>query len=130
MEKEAKARVKINKLLEQAGWRFFKDECGPATIKLESNVKHEELGDDFEHAGNGYVDYLLLDGGGFPVCMMEAFFSVLDTYNNECTTNFYLKNGFKFLTDKDKDSDHRAMYFDLMPIANYLAAMPAATKDD
>jgi len=29
-EKEAKARIKINKLLEEAGWRFFDDENGPA----------------------------------------------------------------------------------------------------
>ncbi len=26
MSKEAKARIKINKLLEEAGWRFFDDE--------------------------------------------------------------------------------------------------------
>jgi type I restriction enzyme R subunit len=26
MQKEAKARIKINKLLEEAGWRFFDDE--------------------------------------------------------------------------------------------------------
>ena len=33
--KEAKARIKINKLLEEAGWRFFDDENGPANILLE-----------------------------------------------------------------------------------------------
>jgi type I restriction enzyme R subunit len=27
--KEAKARIKINKLLEEAGWRFFDDENSP-----------------------------------------------------------------------------------------------------
>ena len=37
--KEAKARIKINKLLEAAGWRFFDDENGPANIQLEVNVK-------------------------------------------------------------------------------------------
>ena len=37
--KEAKARIKINKLLEAAGWRFFDDENGPANIQLEANVK-------------------------------------------------------------------------------------------
>ena len=30
--KEAKARIKINKLLEAAGWRFFDDENGSANI--------------------------------------------------------------------------------------------------
>lgn len=33
--KEAAARIKINKLLEAAGWRFFADERGPANIQLE-----------------------------------------------------------------------------------------------
>ena len=28
--KEAKARIKINKLLEEAGWHFFDDGCGLA----------------------------------------------------------------------------------------------------
>ena len=36
-EKEAKARIKINKLLEEAGWRFLDDENGKANIALESN---------------------------------------------------------------------------------------------
>ena len=37
--KEAKARIKINKLLEDAGWRFFDSADGPANIQLEANVK-------------------------------------------------------------------------------------------
>jgi len=37
--KEATARIKINKLLENAGWRFFADANGPANIQLEPNVK-------------------------------------------------------------------------------------------
>jgi type I restriction enzyme, R subunit len=36
MSKEAKARIKINKLLEEAGWRFFDDEAGSANILLEN----------------------------------------------------------------------------------------------
>ncbi len=36
---EAKARIKINKLLEAAGWRFFDTDEGPANIQLEANVK-------------------------------------------------------------------------------------------
>ena len=39
MEKEAKARIRINGLLENARWRFFDDEKGPANIALETNVK-------------------------------------------------------------------------------------------
>lgn len=40
--KEAKARIKINKLLEEAGWRFFDDASGKANIVLEPNVKLAE----------------------------------------------------------------------------------------
>ena len=42
--KEAKARIKINKLLEQAGWRFFDNEKGQANISLEPNVKTHPKG--------------------------------------------------------------------------------------
>ena len=34
MQKEAKARIKINILLQNAGWRFFDDENGKANIVL------------------------------------------------------------------------------------------------
>ncbi len=36
--KEATARIKINKLLEAAGWRFFKKADRPANIQLELSV--------------------------------------------------------------------------------------------
>jgi len=76
-EKEAKARIKINKLLEEAGWRFFDNESGRANILLENNVKLtkeklNEFGEDFEKTGNGFVDFLLLDEQGFPFIVLEA----------------------------------------------------------
>jgi hypothetical protein len=37
-DKEATARIKINKLLEAAGWRFFADGDMPANIHLEPGV--------------------------------------------------------------------------------------------
>ena len=75
--KEAKARIKINKLLEDAGWRFFDDEIVPANIQLEPNVKIKEkdvdaFGEDFESVKNGFVDFLLLDERGFPLVVLEA----------------------------------------------------------
>ena len=39
MRKEAKARIKINQLLQDASWRFFDNENGKANIVLESNTK-------------------------------------------------------------------------------------------
>lgn len=75
--KEATARIKINRLLEAAGWRFFDDETGPANIVLEPNVKLKQedldsLGNDLEAAPNGFVDFLLLDGHGKPLIVLEA----------------------------------------------------------
>ena len=72
MSKEAKARIKINKLLEEAGWRFFDDTNGAANISLESHVRYEELGDDFEQTKHGFIDFLLLDENGKPLLVLEA----------------------------------------------------------
>jgi type I restriction enzyme R subunit len=38
MPKEALARIKINRLLEEAGWRFFYTSEGKANIVLEPSV--------------------------------------------------------------------------------------------
>lgn len=71
-EKEAKARIKINKLLEEAGWRFFDTDKGKATIKLESSIKMDDLGEDFEHSKNGFIDFLLVDENQNPILVLEA----------------------------------------------------------
>ncbi len=76
-QKEAKARIKINKLLEEAGWRFFDNEEGKANILLENNAKLtkeklNEFGEDFEKTCNGFIDFLLLDAQGFPFIVLEA----------------------------------------------------------
>lgn len=75
--KEATARIKINKLLDAAGWRFFADASGPANIQLEPSVTLrvqdlDALGEDFEKAAKGFVDFLLLNGKGFPFIVLEA----------------------------------------------------------
>jgi len=72
MQKEAKARIKINNMLQVSGWRFFDDENGKANIILENNIKIDELGDDFEKVSTGFIDYLLLDDKNFPICVLEA----------------------------------------------------------
>ena len=74
---EATARIKINHLLEATGWRFFADAGGPANIRLEQQVALKPtdldgLGDDFENADKGFVDFLLLDSSGFPLIVLEA----------------------------------------------------------
>lgn len=75
--KEALARIKINRLLEAAGWRFFASGDGPANIRLEPSVpvtQHQldALGEDFEQTKKGFIDFLLLDDNGFPFVVLEA----------------------------------------------------------
>lgn len=74
---EATARIKINRLLDQAGWRFFAEGDKPANICLELNVKLKSsdldaLGENFERTGRGFIDFLLLDARGFPLIVLEA----------------------------------------------------------
>ena len=74
---EAKARIKINRMLEESGWRFFDDQNGPANIQLERNVKLtqkdvDDLGENFERRSTGFVDFLLLDPQGIPLVVLEA----------------------------------------------------------
>ena len=35
---EATARIRINRLLEEAGWRFFPEGDRPANVRLEAHV--------------------------------------------------------------------------------------------
>ncbi len=77
MKNEAKARIKINRLLEDSGWRFLDDENGPANIQLElyTKITQKEIdafGEDFEKTKNGFLDFLLLDEKGFPLIVLEA----------------------------------------------------------
>ena len=74
---EATARIKINKLLEAAGWRFFAEGNKPANIRLEPSVTikksdMDDLGDDFDKTKTGFIDFLLLDDKGFPLVVLEA----------------------------------------------------------
>lgn len=76
-ENEPLARVKINRLLEESGWRFEDAEAGPANISLEAGVKYQDLGDDFENAvtsdgRRGSIDFLLLDSDKKPLVVVEA----------------------------------------------------------
>lgn len=40
---EAAARLRINRLLEVSGWRYFDDKDGPANVVLEPNTKITEM---------------------------------------------------------------------------------------
>jgi type I restriction enzyme R subunit len=79
MSSEAQSRITINKLLEEAGWRFLPDAQGQReNIICEHRVTRrtfsssQDLGKDFEHAPNGFVDYVLLNTDQRPVAVTEA----------------------------------------------------------
>jgi type I restriction enzyme R subunit len=79
MPSEAQARITINKMLEEAGWRFLPDSQGRReNIICEHRVTRrafspsQDLGKDFEHAPNGFIDYLLLNSDQRPVAVVEA----------------------------------------------------------
>jgi len=77
MSKEASARIKINDLLKEAGWRFFDEKGKPANIVLENQTKItqtmiDEYGADFEKASRGFIDFLLLDEHSHPIIVLEA----------------------------------------------------------
>jgi len=77
VKNEATARIRINKLLEEAGWRFFDDEKGQANILLENKVKItqkiiDEWGEDYEKTSSGSLDFLLVDNSSKPICVLEA----------------------------------------------------------
>lgn len=76
-EREAKARIKINKLLEEAGWRLLDSESGRANVLLEQHTRItesalDEMGEDFEQTRDGFVDFLLVDSEGAPLAVLEA----------------------------------------------------------
>ncbi len=75
--KEARARIKINKLLEEAGWYFLDQDGHKANILLENHTRitgHaiNEMGEDYETTSSGFVDFLLFDQNGFPLIVLEA----------------------------------------------------------
>lgn len=89
---EAVARIKINKLLEEAGWRFFDDENGKVNIQLEAGVKYQDLGDDFEHSPGGFIDFLLLDADGKPLVVLEAKRESIDPLFAKEQARVYARN--------------------------------------
>lgn len=98
VQKEAQARIKINKLLEESGWRFEDGDLGKANIQLEPGIKYSELGDDFEHELHGYIDFLLLDKDGRPLVVVEAKKESVDPLSAKEQARNYARNcGARFI---------------------------------
>ena len=65
MAKESEMRIKINKLLEDAGWIFSAVNKEKGDVITEQPVK-------FQDGTNGSADYVLLDSGNNFLCVIEA----------------------------------------------------------
>ena len=94
---EAKARIKINRLLETAGWRFEDGPEGPANIQLEAGVKYSDLGDDLENAvsrsgQSGAIDFLLLDKDKRPLVVLEAKREAIEPLSAKEQARNYARN--------------------------------------
>jgi type I restriction enzyme, R subunit len=77
MKNEAHARIKINQLLTEAGWRFFDNEEGKANILLENHVKITQQEIDagamtMRKQKMVRLDFLLVDSDNKPICVLEA----------------------------------------------------------
>lgn len=101
--KEASSRIKINKLLEQSGWRFEDDEQGKANIKLEAGVKFNELDEDLDNAvtsdgRRGAIDFLLLDKDNRPLVVIEAKKESIEPLSAKDQARNYARNvGARFV---------------------------------
>jgi len=74
---EAKARLKINELLVEAGWRLTGKNSLSANVIVEAitdlpDANPDSAGDDYESLAKGFIDYLLLNDSGFPIAVLEA----------------------------------------------------------
>ena len=100
---EAKARIKINKLLEESGWSFEDTEKNKANIRLEANVKFADVDDDFENAvthdgRRGAIDFLLLDKDGRALVVVEAKKGTIDPLSaKEQARNYARNSGARFV---------------------------------
>lgn len=92
MQKEAQARIKINKLLEESGWRFIDTAEGKANVQLETGVVFSSLGPDFEQVPKGFIDFLLLDVDGKPLVVVEAKKESIDPLSAKEQARVYARN--------------------------------------
>lgn len=96
-ENEAHARIKINDLLKNSGWRFEDTSEGPANIQLEAGVKFADLDKDLENATTsdgrrGSIDFLLLDKDKKPLVVVEAKRESIDPLSAKEQARNYARN--------------------------------------
>lgn len=89
----------INRLLEEAGWRFLPNAHGQReNIVCEQRVTgrtfapNAVLGADFEKVPGGFVDYVLLNTDGRPVAVVEAKKENIDPLSAKEQARAYAEN--------------------------------------
>lgn len=99
MPSEAQARITINKMLADAGWRFLPDGDGNReNVVLEHRLSgrtfspNADLGNDFERAPEGFVDYVLLSIDGRAVAVVEAKRESIDPLTAKEQARAYAEN--------------------------------------
>src|SRR3989441_3075014 len=99
MPSEAQARITINKMLEDARWRFLPDGSGNReNVILEHRLSgrtlspNADLGKDFERAPEGFVDYVLLNTDGRAVAVVEAKRESIDPLTAKEQARAYAEN--------------------------------------
>src|SRR5438093_13694043 len=99
MPSEAQARITINKMLGDAGWRFLPDGRGNReNVILEHRLSgrtfspNADLGNDFERAPEGFVDYVLLNTDGRAVAVVEAKRESIDPLTAKEQARAYAEN--------------------------------------
>ena len=104
-EKEAKARVKINKLLEEANWRLLDDEHGRANVDLEYTTKIKR-DDKFK---TGLLDYLMLDSKAFKKTIANID-KIINNFDEETAILFEINYKYNV---KKYDKIHENSYEDM-----------------
>lgn len=84
MAKEAQARLKINELLSESGWRLVDAEGRRANVKVETRVSSAD--------NRGFADYVLLDSNRFPILVIEAKNENKNPLNGKEQARTYAKN--------------------------------------
>src|SRR5437867_351231 len=99
MPSEAQARITINKMLGDAGWRFLPDgDDNRENVILEHRLggrtfsPNADLGNDFERAPEGFVDYVLLNTDGRAVAVVEAKKESIDPLTAKEQARSYAEN--------------------------------------
>lgn len=126
--KEAQARVKVNKLLEEAGWRFFQTAEGRANIKCEYltrlKIGIQDVGTNFEKVKNGFLDYLLLNESGFPVALVEAKKAGIDPLDAKDQARAYAESQnvrYIFLSNGERHYYWDLLHGNPLPVRRFLS---------